>query len=138
MQLADFTAHLRAAPEEHQRRSALTASAIEGGRWGAAACYSRQAAAAAHEWANVAFQLATFCDAQAEVAHFGTSVPPSLEELAESGTLVQKCGAPTLESLEAGLLALAHHLGRDHAVHTRRAMVNVLLAKPAAPASVEG
>ena len=138
MQLADFTAHLQAAPEEHQRRSAFTASAIEGGRWGAAACYSRQAAAAAHEWANVAFQLATFCDAQAEVARFGAAVPITLVEITEPGTVAEHCGAPTLESLEAGLLALAHHLGREHAVHTRRAMVNVLLAKPAAPGSVEG
>ena len=35
---------------------------------------------------------------------------------------------PTLESLEAGLLTLAHSLGREHALRVRRAMNGVLMA----------
>lgn len=37
-------------------------------------------------------------------------------------------GAPTLESLEAGLMALAHGLGREQALRVRRAMNGVLSA----------
>ncbi len=36
-------------------------------------------------------------------------------------------GEPTLQSLEAGLIALAHGLGREHAMRVRRAMNGMLL-----------
>ena len=35
-------------------------------------------------------------------------------------------GEPTLQSLEAGLIALAHSLGREHAMRVRRAMNGTL------------
>ena len=40
-------------------------------------------------------------------------------------------GRPTLESLEAGLMALAHGIGREHAQRVRRAMNGVITATPA-------
>lgn len=43
-------------------------------------------------------------------------------------------GRPTLESLEAGLMALAHGVGRYHAQRVRRAMDGVITATPASPA----
>ena len=49
---------------------------------------------------------------------------------------------PTLESLEAGLLTLAHGLGREHAMRVRRAMngvkqANATPAVPCTPAATE-
>ena len=43
-------------------------------------------------------------------------------------------GEPTLQSLEAGLIALAHSLGREHAQRVRRAMNGALL-QSAAPST---
>lgn len=43
-------------------------------------------------------------------------------------------GEPTLQSLEAGLIALAHGLGREHAMRVRRAM-NCVLQQSLAPTS---
>lgn len=40
-------------------------------------------------------------------------------------------GRPTLESLEAGLMALAHGIGRYHAQRVRRAMNGVITATSA-------
>ena len=40
-------------------------------------------------------------------------------------------GRPTLESLEAGLMALAHGVGRYHAQRVRRAMNGVITATSA-------
>ena len=42
-------------------------------------------------------------------------------------------GRPTLESLEAGLMALAHGIGRYHAQRVRRAMNGVITATSASP-----
>ena len=44
-------------------------------------------------------------------------------------------GEPTLQSLEAGLIALAHSLGREHAMRVRRSMNGVLLHAAAATTS---
>ena len=45
-------------------------------------------------------------------------------------------GDPTLQSLEAGLIALAHGLGREHAQRVRRAMNAVITAAPSLPAAL--
>lgn len=137
MQPSDIAALLEAAPLDHQRRSNLAYRAIDSGRWPAAACGLRHAAVMAREWADRAAELADHCDTQAESGRVGSVVAPSLVEVIEPGTLVQHVGEPTLESLEAGLMALAHYLGRDHAVHARRAMANVLRSHPAALRAVE-
>lgn len=129
MQPSDIAALLEAAPLDHQRRSELAHRAIDDGRWPAAACGLRHAAALAKEWSDKAAALAAHCDAQAEPGRVGSTVAPTLVEITEPGTLLEQTAEPTLQSLEAGLLALAHHLGREHAVHTRRAMANVLRAQ---------
>ncbi|QIL81004.1 hypothetical protein G7047_14695 [Diaphorobacter sp. HDW4A] len=40
-------------------------------------------------------------------------------------------GRPTLESLEAGLMTLAHSLGREHAQRVRRCMNGIITAAQA-------
>ena len=135
MQATDLAVLLQAAPEEHGRRCALAQSALESQRWPVAACGLRHAAAMSQEWASKARELADWCDAQAESGRTGSTVAPTLVEITEPGTLVEHAGEPTLQSLEAGLLSLAHFLGREHAVHTRRAMANVLRSQ-AAPIAV--
>ena len=129
MQPSDIAELLVAAPLDHLRRSEIAHRAIEAGRWPAAACGQRHAAALAKEWSDKAAALAAHCDAQAEPGRVGSTVAPTLVEITEPGTLLDLTAEPTLQSLEAGLLALAHHLGREHAVHTRRAMANVLRAQ---------
>ena len=131
----DTAVLLQAAPEEHSRRCALAQSALDSQRWPAAACGLRHAAAMAQEWASKARELADWCDTEAESGRAGSVVGPSLIEITQPGTLIEQAGQPTLESLEAGLMALAHHLGREHAVHTRRDMANVLRSQ-AAPIAV--
>ena len=44
-------------------------------------------------------------------------------------------GEPTLQSLEAGLIALAHSFGREHAMRVHRAMNGTLLHAAAATTS---
>ena len=132
MQTTDTAVLLQAAPEEHSRRCALAKSALDSQRWPAAACGLRHAAAQAQEWAAQARSLADWCDAQAESGRAHSGVPaPHLTDPAMAATLVAPSGPVTLEALEAGLTALAHHLGRDHAVHTRRAITGVLLSTAA-------
>lgn len=84
----------------------------------------------AREWADKAAALADHCDTQAESGRVASTVAPTLV-IAEPGTLLEHTGPATLEALEAGLMSLAHHLGREHAVHTRRAMANVLRSQSA-------
>lgn len=126
MQTTDTAALLQAAPEEHSRRCALAKSAIDSKRWPAAACGLRHAAAQAQEWAAQARALADLCDAEAESGRAHSVVPATLAEPAQA--FFSPAGPITLEALEAGLMALAHRLGRDHAVHVRRAINGVLLA----------
>ncbi|WP_157019827.1 hypothetical protein [Acidovorax temperans] len=124
MQTTDTAALLQAAPEEHSRRCALAKSAIDSKRWPAAACGLRHAAVQAQEWATQARALADLCDAEAESGRAHSAVPATLAEPAQA--LLSPAGPITLEALEAGLMALAHRLGRDHAVHVRRAINGVL------------
>ncbi len=49
----------------------------------------------------------------------------------DAATDLLRTGEPTLQSLEAGLIALAHGLGREHAMRVRRAMNCVLLQSTA-------
>lgn len=125
MLTTEFAALLQAAPESHSRRCALALNAAESRRWPAAACGLRHAAVMAREWADQVVLLADHCDTQAESGRIASTVAPTLVEITEPGTLLEQAGPVTIEALEAGLLALAHHLGREHAVHTRRAMANV-------------
>lgn len=131
----DIAVLLLAAPIEHSRRCALAQSALESQRWPVAACGLRHAAAMALEWSAKARELADWCDAQAESGRTGSTVAPTLVQAGDPGTLLEQAGPVTLEALEAGLMALAHHIGREHAVHTRRAMANVLRSQ-AAPIAV--
>lgn len=126
MQTTDTAALLQAAPEEHSRRCALAKSAIDSKRWPAAACGLRHAATQAQEWATQARELADLCDAEAESGRAHSVVQATLAEPAQA--FLSPAGPITLEAVEAGLMALAHRLGRDHAVHVRRAINGVLQA----------
>ncbi len=126
MQATDTAALLQAAPEEHSRRCALAKSAIDSKRWPAAACGLRHAAAQAQAWATQASALADLCDAEAASGRAHSVVPATLAEPAQA--FLSPAGPITLEALEAGLMALAHRLGRDHAVHVRRAINGVVQA----------
>ncbi|CAN7369245.1 hypothetical protein [Acidovorax sp. LjRoot117] len=126
MEASELAALLLAAPADNQRRSALAHNAMSEGRWPAAACGLRHAAAMAREWADKAVELANHCDAQAESGRVASTVGPALGAIIQPGTLLEHAGPVTLEALEAALMALAHSVGREHAVHARRAMVNVL------------
>jgi len=125
MHPTESAALLEAAPEQHSRRCALAKNAIDGKRWPAAACNLRTAATLAQEWADRARSLADWCDAQAESGRAHSTVPATLEADAQALAL-EPAGLPTVEALEAGLMALAHAMGRDHAVRVRRAMNGVL------------
>jgi len=118
---------LGAAPEAHRRQCLLAIDAIEGRRWPSAAALLRAEATAASEWADQARVLATWCEAEGESGRVHSTVLTALECHAPAD-LLGPAGAPTLESLEAGLLALAHGLGREHAARVRRAMNGVLQA----------
>jgi len=126
MDAFEIAAFLLKAPADHQRRSELAHRAMDEGRWPAAACGLRQVAALAREWADKAAQLADHCDTQAESGRTASTVPTSLVEITEPGTLLEHTGPLTVEALEAAVMALAHSVGREHAVRARRAMVNVL------------
>ena len=134
MQATDTAALLQAAPEEHSRRCALAKSAIDSKRWPAAACGLRHAATQAQEWATQARALADQCDAETESGRAHSVVPATLAEPAQA--FLSPAGPITLEALEAGLMALARHLGRGHAVHVRRAINGVVLAALSQPSDV--
>lgn len=121
----EYAALLQAAPETHSRRCALALNAVERGRWPAAACGLRAAATFAEDWAQQARALADWCDAQTESGRAYSAVPVPIPSDCQAAALLP-VGAPTLESLEAGLMALAHGLGREHALRVRRAMNGVL------------
>ena len=125
MQPTEPAAFLEAAPEQHARRCALAKNAIESKRWPAAACGLRTAATLANEWADRARDLADWCDAQAESGRAYSIVPATLEPGVQA-TILEPQGKPTVEAIEAGLMTLAHALGRDHAVRVRRAMNGIL------------
>lgn len=118
---------LGAAPEAHRRQCLLAIDAIESRRWPSAAALLRAEATVAQEWADQARILATWCEAEGESGRAHSTLPMALECHA-TADLLGPAGAPTLESLEAGLLALAHGLGREHAARVRRAMNGVLQA----------
>lgn len=128
MQPTEAAALLEAAPEQHSRRCALAKNAIEGKRWPAAACNLRTAATLAQEWADRARTLADWCDTQSEIGRAHSTVADTLAADAQA-TMLEPAGRPTLEALEAGLMALAHGMGRDHAVRARRTMNGVLIAQ---------
>ncbi|SFE19481.1 hypothetical protein [Paracidovorax konjaci] len=136
MPTTELAALLQAAPESHSRRCALALHATESRRWPAAVCELRTASAAAEDWAQRARALADWCDAQTESGRAYSAVPVPMPADCQATALLP-VGAPTLESLEAGLMALAHSLGREHALRVRRAMNGVLSAQQrdtAAPA----
>ena len=122
MQSADIAALLQAAPEDHLKRCDLDKSAVDAQRWPQAACGLRHAAAVARTWAEQACALAAECEAAGESGRLCSSVPPTLVE----NTF--PAGPLTVEALEAGLLVVAHHLGRNCALEVRRAMHGVIAA----------
>lgn len=134
MPTTEIAAILKAAPQQHSQQCALAADAIQGRRWPSAAALLRTQATMAQEWAAQARVLATWCEAEGESGRVHSVVPTALDCHAPAD-LLGPAGAPTLESLEAGLLALAHGLGREHAARVRRAMNGVLQASHA-PASL--
>lgn len=122
MTTPDLAVLLEAAPEQHARRCALIKSAIDSQRWPAAACNLRVAASLAQEWVDSARALADWCDAQA-----GSGRLISVASYLETQAAVLEPQRPqTLESIEAGLIALARGLGREHAARTCRAMDGAL------------
>lgn len=127
MQPTESTVLLVGAPEQHSRRCVLVKNAIDAGRWPAAASSLRMAATLAQDWADNARSLANWCDAQTESGRVHSVVPATLAD--PTAATFSPAGPISLEALEAGLMALAHHLGRDHAVHTRRALNGVILAQ---------
>ncbi len=133
MNYLQTAALLDRAPEAHSRICALAKNAIEVKRWPAAACNLRTAATLAQEWADRARTLADWCDTQFESGRAHSTVADTLAADAQA-TMLEPAGRPTLEALEAGLMALAHGMGRDHAVRARRAMNGILaLATADAP-----
>lgn len=136
MQTTDTAALLQAAPEEHSRRCALAKSALDTQRWPAAACGLRHAAALALDWASRARSMADWCDTQAEPGRAHSMVAATLADSSHEPVLLAPDGPITLEALEAGLMALAHHIGRDHAVHVRRAINGVVLAALSEPSGL--
>ena len=127
MQPNETISLLEVAPEQHTRRCALAMSAINAMRWPAAACGLRTAATLAQDWADRARHLAEWCDTQAE----GGRAPAAISQTQPSDAqdvLIERLGQPTIESLEAGLMALANALGRDRAVLVRQAMNRILAA----------
>ena len=133
MQPTDLASLLEEDPKQHSRRCALAKSALNNQRWPAAACNLRTTATLAQEWANRARDLADWCDAQAESGRAYSTVPATLEPGAPA-TILESQGQPTVEALEAGLMTLAHALGRDHAVRVRRAMNGILATANSAAA----
>lgn len=133
MQTTEPTALLEAAVDQHSRRCALAKSAIDGQRWPAAACSLRMAATLAEDWANRARDLAEWCDVQATGGR--TFLAANASPDSDAGAMdLELQGMPTLEALEAGLMVLAHSMGREQAMRVRRAMNGVLTAafQPAA------
>lgn len=138
MYTTELAVLLETAPEQHSRRCALALNAIQSGRWPAAGCGLRAAAVMAQGWADQARSLADWCDTQAESGRAYSTVDARLKPDA-SVLALEPAGQPTMEALEAGLMALAHALGRDHAVRVRRAMNGIILAAAphAAPLPVD-
>lgn len=137
MQPTEPAALLEAAPEQHARRCALAKNAIDAQRWPAASCNLRTTASLALEWADSARALADWCDAQAESGRAFSTVPATLEPNTQA-TALEPLRPPTLESIEAGLLALAHGLSREHAVRVRRAMNGVLVSQQQVQSTTAG
>lgn len=127
MHTTEFAVLLETAPEQHSRRCALALNAIHSGRWPAAGCGLRAAAVMVQAWADQARSLADWCDIQAESGRVHSTVDTTLK-IDTSDQALELVGQPTTDALEAGLMALAHSLGREHAMRVRRAMNSILLA----------
>lgn len=128
MQLPDIAALLEAVPEQHSHRCAKAKNAIDSQRWFAAAFHLRTAATSAQEWADRANALAEWCDAQAANSAAGSSIGHPAPE-AELPTLAmpRDTATPlTTEAIEAGLMALAHALGHNHATRVHHTMTDVM------------
>ena len=128
MQHAELAFLLEGSPQDHYRRSAEAHRAILAGRWPAGACGLRHASAMARNWADEIAKLADLCDAEAESGRLHSAVATSLDQHDFPESVLESGHPLTLAAVEAGLLALAHSLGREHAVHVRRAMNGVLRA----------
>ncbi len=129
MQTTELAVLLETAPEQHSQRCTLALNAIQSSRWPAAGCGLRAAAVMAQAWADQARSLADWCDTQAESGRVRSTVDTTLKT-DTSDLALELVGQPTTEALEAGLMALAHSLGREHAIRVRRAMNGIILAAP--------
>ncbi|MEJ5028798.1 hypothetical protein [Comamonas sp. MYb69] len=127
MYTTELAVLLETAPEQHSRRCALALNAIHSGRWPAAGCGLRAAAVMVQAWADQARSLADWCDTQVESGRVHSTLDTTLKTDA-SDLALELVSQPTAEALEAGLMALAHFLGREHAMRVRRAMNGTLLA----------
>jgi len=130
MKPPEIAALLGSAPESHSRRCALAKNAIETRRWPAAAGGLRIAASLAQEWATKVRTLADWCATQSP----STRADQDALDALELQDLLTPEEALSPDVLEAGLMALAHSMGREHAIRTRRAMNEVLAAKFDPPA----
>lgn len=125
---------LESPPEQQRRRCAQAINSIQREHWPAAACSLRVAAQIGQEWAAQANQLAAWCEEQRTASSADSASPTAL---ARSPTTqhIQHPGKPTLEFLEAGLTALAHFFGPEHATAVRKAMSRGLAGERTAPAT---
>lgn len=121
MQPPEILNLLESLPEQQRRRCAQAINAIQREHWPAAACSLRVAAQIGQEWAAQASQLAAWCEEQ-RTANSADRASPTALARSPTTQHLQHPGKPTLESLEAGLTALAHFFGPEHATAVRKAM----------------
>ena len=112
---------LVSAPEDLNKRCAFIQTAIDQRHWSQAAVSLKLAALVARDWADKAQALADKCTAEEKSGRLYSVVPAATAQAGNAAPL-------TVDAIEAGLMALAHRLGRDYAVLTRRAMTGVMLA----------
>jgi hypothetical protein len=122
---------LVSAPEDLNKRCAFIQTAIDQRRWSQAAVSLKLAALVARDWADKAQAFADKCTAEEKSGRLYSVVPAAIAQANNAAPL-------TVEAVEAGLMALAHRLGRDYAVLTRRAMTGVMLAGSPLAAQVHG
>lgn len=134
MQPPEILNLLESLPEQQRRRCAQAINAIQREHWPAAACSLRVAAQIGQEWAAQANQLAAWCEEQRTASSADSASHTALAR-SPATQHIQHPGKPTLESLEAGLTALAHFFGPDHATAVRKAMSRAVAGERTTPAS---
>lgn len=134
MQPPEILNLLESLPEQQRRRCAQAINAIQRGHLPAGACSLHVVAPLDQEWAAQATQLAAWCEEQRITGASNSETATALTRRPVA-PLAQHPGKPTLESLEAGLTALAHFFGPEHATALRKAMSRAAAGERSTPAS---